>query len=170
MSFHGGLLGVIVSLWWFASRRRRSFLSVADFLAPLCALGLGAGRIGNFINQELWGRVTDGSWGMVFPLAGPLPRHPSQLYEATLEGALLFAIVWIYSAKPRSAGRTSGVFLIGYALFRFLIEFVREPDSHLGYVLIGLSMGQLLCVPMLVCGAWLYFRIIPSSSGSQAGN
>ena len=170
MSFHGGLLGVIVSLWWFASRRRRSFLSVADFLAPLCALGLSAGRIGNFINQELWGRVTDGPWGMVFPLAGPLPRHPSQLYEATLEGAVLFAIVWIYSAKPRSPGRTSGVFLIGYALFRFLIEFVREPDSHLGYVLIGLSMGQLLCVPMLVCGAWLYFRIIPSSSGSQAGN
>ena len=166
MSFHGGLLGVIVFLWWFASRRQRSFLSVADFLAPLCALGLGAGRIGNFINQELWGRVTDGSWGMIFPLAGPAPRHPSQLYEAALEGALLFAIVWIYSAKPRSPGRTSGVFLMGYALFRFLIEFVREPDSQLGYVLTGLSMGQLLCVPMLLIGAWLFFRIIPSSRGS----
>lgn len=158
MSFHGGLAGVTVSLWWFAHRRGRDFLSVADFLAPLCALGLGAGRVGNFINQELWGRPTGGSWGMVFPAAGPEPRHPSQLYEAGLEGVVLFILVWIYSARPRAAGRVSGFFLVIYAVLRFAVEFVREPDVHLGYIITGLTMGQLLCLPMLAFGVWLLMR------------
>ncbi len=164
MSFHGGLLGVCVALYLYARRHQRAFLSVADFLAPLCALGLGAGRLGNFINQELWGRVSDVPWAMVFPAVGPPARHPSQLYEAGLEGLVLFAMVWIYSSKPRLPGRVSGLFLIGYAAFRFLIEFFREPDAHLGFLLIDrFSMGQLLCGPMLLIGLWLLYRGRPNS-------
>lgn len=159
MAFHGGLLGVLTAVWLFGRKSGRSFLQVGDFLAPLCALGLGAGRIGNFINQELWGRTTDLPWGMVFPLAGPEPRHPSQLYEAFLEGLLLFAIVWIYSRKPRPTGRISGLFLAGYGLFRFLVEFAREPDAHLGPVAFDwLTMGQLLSLPMMAFGLWLLLR------------
>ena len=156
MSFHGGLIGACVALALYARRSGRSFLSVSDFLAPLCPLGLGAGRLGNFINEELWGRVSDVPWAMIFPSAGPLARHPSQIYEAGLEGLLLFLIIWTYSSKPRVAGSVSGLFLICYAVFRFTVEFFREPDAHLGLVILdGLSMGQLLCLPMLIAGFWL---------------
>jgi len=153
MSFHGGLLGVLLSLWLFARRNGRHFFQVTDFIAPLVPVGLFFGRIGNFINQELWGRTTDAAWGMVFPLAGPVPRHPSQLYEAGLEGLLLFAILWWYSARPRRLGAVSGLFLVCYALFRFVAEFAREPDAHLGFIALDwLTMGQLLSVPMLLAG------------------
>ncbi len=159
MSFHGGLAGVVVAVWLFARRSARSFLAVADFLAPLCALGLGAGRVGNFINQELWGRATDVPWAVLFPAAGLPARHPSQLYEAALEGAVLFAVVWAYSARPRPAGAVSGLFLAGYAVFRFLVEFWREPDAHLGFLAFDwLTLGQLLSVPVLLVGAWLMWR------------
>ena len=159
MSFHGGLIGVVLAVGLFARRSQRRFFEVADFLAPLCAPGLLAGRIGNFINQELWGRVSDVPWAMVFPAGGPLPRHPSQLYEAALEGVILFIIVWSFSAKPRRPGRVSGLFLLGYGVFRFFVEFYREADVHLGPVALDwVTMGQLLSVPVIVAGAWLLMR------------
>jgi phosphatidylglycerol:prolipoprotein diacylglycerol transferase len=156
MSFHGGLIGVALALWLYARRTARPWLVVTDFLAPLAPLGLGPGRIGNFINQELWGRVTDLPWGMVFKNAGPWPRHPSQLYEAFLEGLVLFVLLWWYTARPRPAGAASGLFLAGYGTFRFLVEFVREPDPQLGFLAFGwLTMGQLLSLPMILAGAGL---------------
>ena len=160
MSFHGGLIGVMVAMWWYGVKTDRKFFQVADFMAPLVPTALLFGRIGNFINQELWGRATDVPWGVLFHNApGNAPRHPSQLYEAGLEGILLFLIIWIYSAKPRAMGRVSGAFLIGYGVFRFVVEFVREPDSHLGSVLFGwMSMGQILSVPMIVFGLYLLCR------------
>jgi len=169
MSFHGGLLGVIAAMWLFGRRDRRGFWSVADFVAPLAPLGLGAGRIGNFINHELWGRVTDVPWGMVFqgPDAGPLPRHPSQLYQAALEGLVLFTVLWIYSRHPRPTGRISGLFLLLYGIFRFLVEFVREPDPQLGFLAFGwVTMGQVLSLPMIVFGAWLLWRPRRSSAAA----
>jgi phosphatidylglycerol:prolipoprotein diacylglycerol transferase len=169
MSFHGGLLGVIAAMWLFGRRGRRGFWAVADFVAPLVPVGLGAGRIGNFINHELWGRVTDMPWGMVFqgPEAGPLPRHPSQLYQAALEGLVLFAVLWIYSRHPRPAGRVSGLFLLLYGIFRFLVEFVREPDPQLGFLAFGwVTMGQVLSLPMIVFGAWLLWRPRRSSAAA----
>jgi phosphatidylglycerol:prolipoprotein diacylglycerol transferase len=159
MSFHGGLIGVLIAMWLFARRHRRTFLAVADFAVPLMPLGLMAGRIGNFINHELWGRVTDLPWGVVFPAAGLDPRHPSQLYEAFLEGVVLFALVWIYSSRPRKPGAVGGLFLAGYGIARFAVEFVREPDSHLGPVAFGwMTMGQLLSLPMIIVGIWLLIR------------
>lgn len=159
MSFHGGLLGVLAAFWYFSRRTGRSFLQIADFVAPLVPQALFFGRIGNFINGELWGKVTDLPWGVVFPHAGPSPRHPSQLYEAGLEGLLLFVILWHYSSRPRAVGRVSGLFACGYAIFRSLVEFVRLPDSQLGYLAFGwLTMGQLLCLPLLVIGLWLLLR------------
>lgn len=159
MSFHGGLIGVVVALWCYALKTERSVLVVADFLAPLIAPGLFFGRIGNFINQELWGRATDLPWGVLFYTAPGQPRHPSQLYEALLEGVVLFIIVWWYSAKPRSPGRISGVFLLGYGVFRFFVEFYREPDSHLGTVALDwMTMGQVLSVPMMLFGLFLLIR------------
>jgi phosphatidylglycerol:prolipoprotein diacylglycerol transferase len=156
MSFHGGLIGVMVAMWLYGRRTQRTFFAVADFVAPLVPVGLGAGRIGNFINQELWGRVTDVPWGMVFKTGGPLPRHPSQLYEFALEGVALFAILWWYSRKPRPTASVSALFLIFYGLFRFLVELVREPDAHLGYLALGwVTMGQILSVPMILFGAAL---------------
>jgi phosphatidylglycerol---prolipoprotein diacylglyceryl transferase len=156
MSFHGGLIGVLLAMWWYGRSLGKGFFEVTDFVAPLAPLGLAAGRIGNFINGELYGRITDAPWGMVFPNAGPLPRHPSQLYEAFLEGFVLFAILWIYSARPRPAMAVSGLFLAGYGVFRFLVEFVREPDAHLGYLAWGwLTMGQVLTLPMILGGAAL---------------
>lgn len=157
MSFHGGLLGVMLALWLFARKHRKTFLQVTDFFAPWVPFGIGAVRLGNFINQELWGRVTDAPWGMVFRDAGPLPRHPSQLYEAALEGVLLFVILQWYTRRPRPAGATSGVFMLGYGVFRFIAEFVREPDAHMGFVLGGLTMGQLLSLPMIVLGVALLY-------------
>ncbi len=162
MSFHGGLLGVLGAFWYFARTRGRTFLEVSDFIAPLIPQGLFFGRLGNFINGELWGKVSDVPWAIVFPGAGPLPRHPSQLYEAALEGLLLFIMVWVFSRKPRKVGAVSGLFAFGYGVFRFAVEFVRMPDVQLGYLAFGwLTMGQLLCVPLILAGAWLLCRKAP---------
>ena len=159
MSFHGGLLGVLVAMLVFARKTDKTFWTVTDFLAPLVPIGLGTGRIGNFINQELWGGVTNVPWAVVFPAADAMPRHPSQLYEALLEGLILFIILWVYSAKPRPPGRVSGLFLLGYAVSRFIVELFREPDSHLGYIAFDwLTMGQVLSIPMILLGLWLILR------------
>lgn len=159
MSFHGGLIGVMVGLWLYARKTHRPFLAVGDFIAPLIPPGLFFGRIGNFINQELWGRPTDLPWGVWFYTAPDLPRHPSQLYQALGEGLVLFLLLWWFSAKPRARGQVCGVFLIGYSLLRFGVEFFREPDGHIGTVAFGwLSMGQLLSLPMLIIGAYLLLR------------
>ncbi|MFB0912103.1 MAG: prolipoprotein diacylglyceryl transferase [Glaciecola sp.] len=152
MSFHGGCIGVIVAAFWFARKQGWAFLRVGDFIAPLVPIGLGAGRIGNFINGELWGRTTDVPWAFVFPGAGAMPRHPSQLYEFALEGVLLFVILWLYSAKPRPVGSVGGLFLLGYGVFRFFVEYFREPDAHLDLNTLGLSQGQMLCIPMILAG------------------
>ena len=153
MSFHGGFLGVLLAMAIFARIRKFSWFQLMDFIAPLVPLGLGAGRVGNFINSELWGRPTDLPWGMVFPNVDSLPRHPSQLYEFALEGLLLFALLWIYSSKPRPAGAVSGLFLIGYGSFRFLGEFARTPDEGIfGLMSYGVSMGQWLSLPMMLVG------------------
>lgn len=151
MSFHGGFLGVLCAFQYFAWKTKRSFFSVADFTAPLVPLALGAGRIGNFINGELWGRVTTMPWGMVFPEAGALPRHPSQLYQFFTEGVILFIIVWWYSAKPRPRMAVSGLFALSYGVLRFCTEFFREPDAHLGFIL-TFTMGQWLSLPMIIAG------------------
>jgi phosphatidylglycerol---prolipoprotein diacylglyceryl transferase len=186
MSFHGGLLGVLVSQWWFARTRQRPWLQVMDFIAPCVPTGLAAGRVGNFINGELWGRFSDPAlpWGMVFKNSGSmLPRHPSQVYQFLLEGVLLFVLLWLYARKPRNlaptfvalrtslppegaalarggpalrTGQVSGAFLVGYGIFRFIAEFFREPDDFLGILALGMSMGQWLCVPMIAAGVWLW--------------
>lgn len=182
MSFHGGFIGVVVALALFAYKHKLKFLQVSDFVAPLVPLGLASGRIGNFINGELWGRVTspDKFWAMMFPQAhyedvavvgrypeliqffnqyGMLPRHPSQLYQFALEGLALFAIVWIFSNKKRPLGQVSALFLLGYGVFRFIAEFAREPDNYLGLLAMNLSMGQWLSLPMVIIGfiAFVYF-------------
>jgi phosphatidylglycerol:prolipoprotein diacylglycerol transferase len=155
MSFHGGFLGVIIAMALFARSRKLRWLAVTDFIAPLVPLGLATGRLGNFINGELWGRPTDLPWGMVFRYADALPRHPSQLYQLAGEGLLLFAVVWIFAKKPRPLGAVSAVFLMGYGTLRFLAEFTREPDSFLGLLGFGLSMGQWLSLPMIVAGFFM---------------
>jgi len=155
MSFHGGFLGVVIAVSMFARSTGKSVYEVLDFTAPLAPLGLGSGRLGNFINGELWGRGADVPWAMIFP-ADPLqlPRHPSQLYQFALEGLLLFCIVWWYSARPRPRFAAAGLFCMGYGLFRFIVEFFREPDSHLGFVAFDwMTMGQQLSLPMIVVGA-----------------
>jgi phosphatidylglycerol:prolipoprotein diacylglycerol transferase len=162
MSFHGGFLGVLIALVFFARRRGKALLDVTDFVAPLCPLGLAAGRLGNFINAELVGRPTDVPWAMVFPQVDNVPRHPSQLYEFGLEGLLLFAILWIFALRQRPRGAVSGLFLIGYGAFRFIAEFTREPDNFLGLLAGGLTMGQWLSMPMIAAGIvmmlWSYRR------------
>ncbi|HTI18683.1 MAG TPA: prolipoprotein diacylglyceryl transferase [Trinickia sp.] len=191
MSFHGGFLGVTFAMVLFAWQRKRSWLQVTDFVAPMVPTGLAAGRFGNFINGELWGRVTDpqAPWAMMFQHAAPddalwlmthpqqaaqwhlgevfaqyhmLPRHPSELYEVALEGFALFLVLWFFSRKPRPVGATSAVFLIGYGLARFIVEFAREPDDFLGLLALGFSMGQWLSLPMIAVGitllAWSYRR------------
>jgi phosphatidylglycerol:prolipoprotein diacylglycerol transferase len=155
MSFHGGLLGVMIAMGIAAWRHHVDYLRLMDFVAPLCPLGIAAGRLANFINGELWGRVTDLPWGMVFRGAGDAPRHPSQLYQLALEGLALFAVLWWFSSKPRPRGQVSGLFLLGYGVFRFIAEFAREPDAFLGFLALGLSMGQWLCVPMIAGGIGL---------------
>jgi phosphatidylglycerol---prolipoprotein diacylglyceryl transferase len=187
MSFHGGFLGVLIALWLFARNRNKRWLEVTDFVAPLIPLGLAAGRLGNFINGELWGRVTSPTapWAVYFPQAaaedkawitafpqeaaarglvaiyervGMLPRHASQLYESALEGLVLFALLWFYARHRRPLGAVSGLFLIGYGSFRFLVEYAREPDSFLGVLAMGMSMGQWLSLPMIVIGVLMMLR------------
>ncbi|KTG16161.1 MULTISPECIES: prolipoprotein diacylglyceryl transferase [unclassified Guyparkeria] len=163
MSFHGGLLGVLVAMALYARAQGLAFFTVTDFIAPLVPIGLFFGRIGNFINAELWGSPTTLPWGMVFPGAGPEPRHPSMLYEAFLEGLVLFLLLWLFSMKPRPRMAVSGLFLLGYGTFRFAVEFVREPDAHIGYLAGGwVTMGHILSAPMIVAGlallAWAYRR------------
>lgn len=180
MSFHGGLLGVLAATWWWCRRQQRHFLDLMDFIAPLAPIGLGLGRLGNFIGGELWGRQTDAPWGMLFPRAleqdprfagmpiaqlrelaqtGALDaqaRHPSQLYEFLLEGVLLFAVLWWFSAQPRRRGAVSGLFALLYGLFRFGIEFVRQPDQQIGFIAFHwLTMGQLLSLPLIAVGVFL---------------
>ena len=155
MSFHGGLLGVMLAMVFAARRHGIDWLRLMDFLAPLCPLGFAAGRLGNFINAELPGRVTDLPWGMVFPGAGDAPRHPSQLYQFALEGVVLFAFLWWFSSKPRARGQVSAMFLLGYGVLRFVAEFGREPDAFIGYLAFGLTMGQWLCLAMIAGGAAL---------------
>ncbi|MDR0247097.1 MAG: prolipoprotein diacylglyceryl transferase [Burkholderiales bacterium] len=161
MSFHGGFIGVLIAITFLAWRKRRRWLEISDFVAPLIPLGLAAGRIGNFINGELWGRTTSLPWGMIFPQVDDLPRHPSQLYQFALEGVLLFVILWWFSARPKPRGAISGLFLIGYGCFRFFVEFVRQPDSFLPSLAMGLSMGQWLSLPMVIAGGalmvWTYY-------------
>lgn len=165
MSFHGGLLGVLFAMWLYARRTGRTFLGVTDFIAPLVPLGLASGRIGNFINAELPGRVADPTlpWAMVFPQIDQVPRHPSQLYQFALEGVLLFVLLWLFARKRRPLGQISGAFLLGYGVFRFVAEFFREPDAFLGLLALGLTMGQWLSLPMIVLGVGLIAR-------SAAGN
>jgi phosphatidylglycerol:prolipoprotein diacylglycerol transferase len=162
MSFHGGFLGVLIALALFARRRHKRWLEVTDFVAPLMPLGLAAGRLGNFINGELWGRPATVPWAMVFPQVDAVPRHPSQLYELGLEGIALFVLLWLYARRRRPVGAVSGLFLIGYGSFRFLVEYAREPDNFLGVLALGLSMGQWLSLPMIVAGVglmlWAYWR------------
>jgi phosphatidylglycerol:prolipoprotein diacylglycerol transferase len=160
MAFHGGLLGVIVAMAWFAHRRGRPFLQVMDVVAPCVPTGLAAVRVGNFINGELWGRAADPNlpWAMVFPQSGSaLARHPSQLYQVLLEGLLLFVLLWWYARKPRAQGQVAAAFVAGYGVLRFSAEYFREPDSFLGLLAGGLSMGQWLCVPMVLGGAALWW-------------
>jgi phosphatidylglycerol:prolipoprotein diacylglycerol transferase len=162
MSFHGGVVGVVTAIIFYALKNKRSILAVGDFIVPLLPVGLGAGRIGNFINSELWGRVTDSPFGIIFPNAGPYPRHPSQLYEFALEGVVLFIILVLFIRKPKPAGSVAGLFLLGYGIFRIIVEFAREPDAHLGFLTFGLTMGQILSIPMVIVGIILivygYFR------------
>ncbi len=156
MAFHGGLLGVLVVLTLFARLKHYRFLEIGDFLSPLIPLGLAVGRLGNFINGELWGRPTNVPWAMVFPQADELGRHPSQLYQMCLEGIALFIILWVFSRKPRPVGQVSALFLILYGSFRFLVEYTREPDEFLGLLGAGLSMGQWLSIPMIIAGFALF--------------
>jgi len=156
MSFHGGLLGVLLAMWLYGRKHGRSFFEVTDFIAPLVPLGLAAGRMGNFINGELVGRVTDVSWAMIFPRTDYFPRHPSQLYQFACEGVLLFVLLWWYAAKPRPRAAVSAVFLMGYGIARFVAEFGREPDDFLGLLFGNLSMGQWLSLPMILAGIVMY--------------
>jgi phosphatidylglycerol:prolipoprotein diacylglycerol transferase len=165
MSFHGGFLGVLAAVWYYARKTDRAWLDVTDFIAPLIPLGLAAGRIGNFINGELWGRPADPGlpWAMIFPQVDNLPRHPSQLYQAGLEGLALFVLLWWFAARPRPRGAVSGAFLIGYGVFRSVAEFFRNPDEGIfGVLTFGISMGQWLSLPMILAGAalmiWSYRR------------
>lgn len=179
MSFHGGLIGAILGLWWFGRATGRSFLEVSDFVAPLVPLGLGLGRLGNFANTELPGRMTDSVFGLVYPCSAeairalnPLcvgewesfARHPSPLYQAFAEGLVLFVVVWVYSSRPRATGMVSGMFLVAYGVLRFITEFFRTPDAHLGFIALDwLTMGQLLSIPMVIVGILLLLRVQQSS-------
>lgn len=159
MSFHGGAIGLTLALLWLVRRSGHGLIALGDALVPVVPLALFFGRLGNFANGELWGAPTGLPWGVIFPHAGPEPRHPTQLYQAALEGLLLFALLWWLSARPRPRGLLTGVFLVGYAIARSLVEIWRVPDAHIGYLLGGwLTMGQLLCVPMLVIGLLLMLR------------
>lgn len=168
MSFHGGFIGVMLAALWFGKKNNKSFFQLMDFVAPMVPIGLGAGRIGNFINAELWGKATDVPWAMVFPTdPAQLARHPSQLYQFALEGVALFLILWLFSRKPRPTMAVSGMFALFYGIFRFIVEFVRVPDAQLGYLAWNwLTMGQVLCVPMILGGLfliWLAYHRAPAT-------
>ncbi len=156
MSFHGGFLGVLIAMFLFNKKHNQPWLKIMDFVAPLVPIGLGAGRMGNFINGELWGRATNSNFGMIFPQVDNITRHPSQLYEFALEGIILFFILWWFSHKERPIGAVSALFLIGYGSFRFLVEFTRQPDEHLGLLQLSFSMGQWLSLPMILIGVWMW--------------
>ena len=160
MAFHGGMLGVFAAMALWARKSGKTFFQVTDFIAPLVPLGLMAGRIGNFINGELWGRVADPAlpWAMVFPPVDPLPRHPSPLYQAAGEGLLLFVVLWLFSARRRALGQVSGMFLVGYGVLRFVAEYFREPDHGIFGLSYVVSMGQWLSLPMVLVGLWLLLR------------
>ena len=163
MSFHGGLVGVLLAVGLFCRKTKKRFFEVTDFIAPFVPIGLAAGRLGNFINGELWGRITTVPWGMIYPNAGPYPRHPSEIYEFLMEGVLLFIILWFYSAKPKPRMAVSAMFLLCYACFRIFAEFFRVPDPQYGYIAWGwLTVGQIYSLPMLIVGIWLlwfaYFK------------
>ncbi|UZD53991.1 prolipoprotein diacylglyceryl transferase [Caldimonas aquatica] len=161
MAFHGGLLGVLVAMGVYAWKRQRRYFEVTDLIAPCIPTGLAAGRLGNFINGELWGRPADPSlpWAMIFPQSGTdVPRHPSPLYQFALEGLLLFALLWWYARKPRATGQVSGAFLVGYGVLRFAAEYFREPDDFLGLLALNMSMGQWLSLPMVVIGALIWWQ------------
>ncbi len=168
MSFHGGLLGVVLACWIFSrGSRNHPFMPTLDFIAPAVPIGLGLGRIANFINDQLFGRVSHLPWAMIFPAGGAQPRQPSQIYEFLLEGVLLFAVLAIYSHRPRPAGAVGGAFVFLYGVFRFLVEFTRQPDIQLGFVLGPLTMGQILSLPMILTGPaiiWLAYRQAFTSS------
>ena len=175
MSFHGGMLGVILAMAVWARRKGQPWLAVTDFIAPCVPTGLASGRVGNFINGELWGRPADPSlpWAMVFPQSGDaIPRHPSQIYQFALEGLLLFILLWWLARRPRPVGAVSGAFLVGYGSFRFMAEYFREPDAFLGLLAMNLSMGQWLCLPMILTGALLWsfaLRVQSGPSGKSDG-
>lgn len=153
MSYHGGMLGVFIAMGLYARHTNRTFFRVTDYMAPFVPLGLGTGRLGNFINGELWGKPTDLPWGMVFPFVDQQPRHPSMLYELLLEGVVFFIILWVYSSKPRPTMAVSGMYLLCYGVFRFAVEFVRVPDEQIGYLAFGwVTMGQVLSLPMIIIG------------------
>lgn len=152
MSFHGGILGVLFAIWIWGRKHNKTVGEIGDFIVPVVPIGLGLGRLGNFINGELWGRVTDVPWAMIFPNGGDLPRHPSQLYEAFFEGLVLFVILWFFSMKPRPRWAISALFLTLYGLFRFFVEFFREADIQKGYFIFGWTEGQLLSLPMIFIG------------------
>ena len=158
MSFHGGFLGVLIAMFFFTRKHPQPWLKIMDFVAPLVPIGLGAGRMGNFINGELWGRATNSSYGMIFPQVDNIARHPSQLYEFALEGIVLFSVLWIFSRSQRPIGAISALFLLGYGSFRFLVEYTRQPDEYLGLLQLGLSMGQWLSLPMILLGVWMWFK------------
>ncbi len=170
MAFHGGFLGVLAAVWWVARKHAMPFWKLTDFLAPLVPLGLAAGRMGNFINGELYGRQTDVAWGMLFATDPTrAPRHPSQLYQFALEGLLLFVLLWLYSRRPRPMAAVSGAFLIGYGAFRSIAEFFREPDDFLGTLALGLTMGQWLSAPMILAGFVLIFWAYRRDGSAQGG-
>jgi phosphatidylglycerol:prolipoprotein diacylglycerol transferase len=171
MSFHGGFLGVMAAMWFYARKLNITYFSLMDFVAPIVPIGLGAGRFGNFINGELWGRATDLPWAVVFPnkLAGGLPRHPSQVYELLLEGVLLFLIVWLFSSKPRPTMAVSGLFALCYGLFRFTVEFARQPDAHLGFLAFDwMTMGQILSTPLIIVGLILLWLAYSKKNSPQS--
>jgi len=172
MSFHGGLIGVTLAMAGYAKMRGRSFLDVMDLVAPCIPTGLASGRIGNFINGELWGRAADASlpWAMVFPQSrSDVPRHPSQLYQFALEGLLLFALLWIYGRKERARGQVAAAFVALYGVLRFIVEYFREPDAFLGLLALNLSMGQWLCVPMVLIGGGLWWWFGRSAAHAAGG-
>lgn len=158
MAFHGGVLGVLIAMWLLSRRYKKNICDITDFVVPLVPLGLLAGRVGNFINGELWGRVTHLPWGMIFPTGGPLPRHPTELYEGFLEGVVLFLILWLFSIKPRPRFAVSALFLLCYGVFRFIVEFYRIPDVQYGYLVWGwVTMGQILSFPMILVGGFSFW-------------